>query len=315
MKLISRKSHTTATLFLTKESEPLHVEGKINIILSPAFYWFKVETLPVSRASAAKELAPSLFDGVVQEGNYSYMAIKREDSFWLFAYDDQLITQKLSAVGIKPSNIAHIYFAQSECVEITKPIKVSETMALISQDGIVSMVPIVYTPHTTTIESYLNHHTFSKEHVNINFFQNSFLEERYVYRLMAIFVAVIALYLANYLIVHKALKKEQLKAYALKQRYQLPTTSFELKGLKSSLEGRQKRQIKLRETIKSLLSLPLMQGEHLQKMVIKAKSAYLEIHLSEPKRAEVLTKVLQKHMKITKAKVVDNLFLLGVKYE
>jgi len=313
--ILKSANKSLPTLFLTKESEAFPVESKINIVLSPSFYWFKVEELPVKKVSAAKELAPSLFDGVVEEGVYSYQAIKKEENFWLFAYDDLLISQKLADIGIKPSHIANIYFAQSECLQAPLAIKVSEKSALISKDDAVSLIPIQYAGESTSIESYFTNHIFSKEKVSVNFFQNNFLDEKYIYRLMVVAIFVIGVYTAEFILLNQDLKREQLKEFALAEKYNLPTTSFELKGLKSSLESKQKRQIKLREDIKTLLHVRLQGGEYIQKAILKNKTAHLEIHLKEPSRAEVIKKSIAKGMKITKAKVVDNLFLLGVKYE
>ncbi len=304
-----------ATLFLTKESEPLHVEGKINIVLSPSFYWFKIEELPVKKASAAKALAPSLFDGVVCEGSYSYQAIKRDDVFWLFAYDDLHIAQAISDLGIKPSQIAHIYFAQSECLDLPEAIEVSASSALIAKDGAVSLIPLEYAGDTTSTQKYFTSHNFSKEYVHVNFFQNNFLDEKYIYRLMIVAIFFIGIYSAQYFFLKQDLAQESMKSMALNEKYNLPSTSFELRGLKNSLESKQKRQIKLREDIKTLLHIPLKSGEYIQKIIIKEKKAHLEIHLSEPKRAEVIKRALSKTMKITKAKVIDSLFLVGVKYE
>ena len=312
---LATKNTSVPALFLTRGSEAISVENKINIILSPSFYWYKAETLPVKKASAAKELAPSLFDGIVDEANYSYMAIKKEELFWLFAYDDLLIAQTLLDMGIKPSHINAIYFAQTECLGTLEAIKVNESTALISKDDAVSLIPIEYAGDTISSEHYFSEHTLSKEKVNVNFFQNSFLDEKYIYRLMLIATFVTGIYLAEYLLLQNDLEREQFKAYTLAEKYKLPATSFEIKSLKNGLESKQKRQIKLREDISALMRIALKEGEYMQKIIIKAKTAHLEIHLSDPKHAEAIKRYVAKTMKITKAKVVDNLFLLGVKYE
>ena len=315
LKFKTRKTSSLPTLFLTKETQSFPIETKVNIVLSPSFYWFKDETLPVKKASAAKALAPSIFDGMLQEGEYSYQAVKKEESFWLFAYDDLLIAQMLSDIGIKPSHIGHIYFAQSECVEIPEPMQVSETSALISNEGVVSLVPLAYIKQSSTVEKYFSAHRFSKEQVNVNFFQNNFVDEKYLYRLMVVFLFIIGIYLSSYIVASNDLAQEKLRAYALSEKYSLPSTSFERKGLKRALETKQKRQIKLRKDIQSLINIPLKKGEYIKKIIIKEKSAHLEIMLSDVKRAKVIQRRIEQSMKVTKAKVVDTLFLVGVKYE
>ena len=316
LKLATSAKKRESLLFLTPDTPPLEaLESRVIVVLSPAFYWFKAQELPVSRASQAKALAPSVFDGTIDEGEYSYMAIKREEGFWLFAYDDALIASKLTDLGLKPSHIEAIYFAQSECFDIPEAIEIDAHYALISTEGVVSLAPLAYVPKAVSYSSYFDNHTFSKERVHVNFFQNSFIDEKYIYALMSLSILFMLLYLTEYIIHHNSLTKEALRGYTLAQKYALPETSFEIKGLKNSLKAKEKRQIKLREDMKKLLTLPLQKGEYITKIELKEKRAHLEIMLSRPKRAEVIKRHLQKEMTITKAKVIDNLLLLGVKYE
>ena len=316
LKLATSAKKRLSILFLTPHTPPIEAkDGRYIVLLTPAFYWFKAQELPVKRVSQAKEIAPSLFDGTIDEGNYSYMAIKREEGFWLFAYDDTLIANRLTQIGLKPSQIDSIYFAQSECFDIPEAIEVDERYALISTDGIVSLAPLAYVPHHVSFKSYFDNHSFSKDRVSVNFFQNSFIDEKYIYTMMLVSILFIVLYLGEYLLIHQQLTKESLRSYTLTQKYALPETSFEIKGLKNSLKAKEKRQIELREDLKKLLALPLQKGEYITKIELKEKMAHLEVMLSEPKRAETIKRHLQKSMKITKAKVIDNLLLLGVKYE
>ena len=316
MKLATSAKKRMRVLFLTPDTPPIEAkDSRFIVVLSPAFYWFKAQELPVKRVSQAKNLAPSIFDGTIDEGEYSYMAIKREEGFWLFAYNDTLIADKLTAIGLKPSHIEAIYFAQSECFDIPEAIAIDERYALISTEGVVSLAPLEYVPKHVSYASYFDNHHFSKERVHVNFFQNSFIDEKYIYTLMLLSTLFTLLYLGEYIMQHKTLSQEALHGYALAQKYALPETSFEIKGLKNSLKAKEKRQIKLREDIKRLFSLPLQKGEYITKVEIKEKTAHIEVMLSDAKRAEIIKKSLQKTMKVTKAKVIDNLLLLGVKYE
>ena len=80
------------TLFLDPHSEIEHTDEKVNIILSPALYWVKRQTLPVKYIRDAMKLLPSIFEESVPEGHYSYSAYKDGDTFVLFAYDDKYYT-------------------------------------------------------------------------------------------------------------------------------------------------------------------------------------------------------------------------------
>ena len=64
----------------------------VNIMLTPQFYTLKKEALPVRYTYQAKRIAPSLFDGLLEEGkHYEYM-VWREGEEWIFlAYDLEMI--------------------------------------------------------------------------------------------------------------------------------------------------------------------------------------------------------------------------------
>jgi len=311
---IKRNSSNGAKIiFLDKNS---HYSGsdqeRYNIILSPAYYWFKREILPVKYVQQAQNLAPSQFDGVIDEGHYKYMAIKKEELFWLFAYDEALIGQKLKELGIKPSQIEAFYFAQNECEILNVPIQIDESYALVSNDNVISVMPMAYVNETITMEACLNELNLSKHKVNLNLFQNSVLDEKWIYRFSALSIVFIVLFLASYLLLKSDLKEVLTQQYELTQKYKLPETSFQLNSLRRSLTSKEERQIALRHDIKKLFSLHLQKGEYVKKFEMKSKSAEYEIVLSAPKNAEKIKKELSKHFKIKSAKVVDKTFYIGV---
>ena len=71
---LPRSETPLTTLFLDKEAQPVNVQGKIDLILSPSLYWFRAESLPVKTVFQARKLAPSVFDAIIPEGTYSYHA-------------------------------------------------------------------------------------------------------------------------------------------------------------------------------------------------------------------------------------------------
>ena len=287
-------------------------QEQLNIILSPSYYWFKREVLPVKYASQAQSLAASRFDGVIPEGDYKYMVIKKEELFWLFAYNEALIAQKLKSLNIKPSQIKEFYFAQNECEEISTPLQIDDATVLINNDGATGLMPLSYVNESVDIKSWMDNLTLSKHKVSLNLFQNSVLDEKWIYRFSVISIVFIVLYLASYLVLKQDLKRELTQQQVLTQKYKLPETSFQLKSLKRSLISKQNRQIELRHNIKELFSIHLEKGEYVKKLTMKNKSAEYEIILNTPKNAEKIKKFLSKNFKIKSAKVVDKTFYIGV---
>ncbi len=306
------KTNTTPTFFLNIKNDKINTQERVNVVLSPSFYWFKKEPLPVKNATQAKKLLPSLFDMNIPDGEYSYMAVKKEELFWVFAYDDGVIANALTQAGIKPSQIKNIYFAQTE-IEAESALRVNDNFALMSSEETISMVPLAYTQTDSNLTEYFKSHIFSKNSVHVNLFQNSMIDEKYLYRLMSIAIIFILIYLANYIVLRQDYKEQRIQAYLLQEKYQLPATSFELDSLRRSLESKQKRQIALRQKLKALFSLSLKKGEYLKKLELSEKKFNLEIIMSAPKRAEVFKKEIAKVLHISKAKVKDNIFYVGGK--
>ncbi len=299
-------------LFLDKETDYNGTDERLNIILSPSYYWFKQEVLPVKYAAQAQNLAPSRFDGVVPEGHYKYAVIKQEDQFWLFAYDEVRIAEKLKALGIKPSQVEAFYLAQNEFHHLEYPVAITEDRVLVQNDAVISVMPRAYVGTAQPLETALNALTLSRHSVNLNLFQNSVLDEKWIYRFSAISIVFIVLYLISYLVLKHDLKELRTEQYALTKQYELPETSFQLKSLIRSLTSKEDRQLAVRQQLKKLFSLRLLGGDYVKKFELNAKGAQYEIVLSDITHAESIKKWLQKEFTIKSAKVVDKTFYIGV---
>lgn len=114
----------------------------VNVMLPPQFYTLKKETLPVRYAFQAKKIAPSLFDGLLEEGKaYEYMVWK-EGKEWVFlAYDLEMITTFLQSKGFALENVSKLFFAQQSVDLFDKPLLLGENEALVSLDQMVVVVP------------------------------------------------------------------------------------------------------------------------------------------------------------------------------
>ncbi len=309
----SRPRKRLKILFLDKETHYSGSDERLNIILSPSYYWFKKETLPVKYVSQAQTLAPSQFDSIVPEGSYKYAVIKKDDLFWLFAYDEARIAEKLKELGIKPSQIEAFYLAQNEFDNLNVPLAISSNRVLVHNEGVLSVMPRAYVDATHSLDAALDQLTLSKHKVSLNLFQNSVLDEKWIYRFSAISIVFIVLYLTSYLLFKSDLKELRTEQYALTQQYELPETSFQLKSLMRSLTSKEDRQIALRQHLKKLFSLRLSSGDYVKKFEFNAKGAQYEIVLSDIKHAESIKKWLQKEFTIKSAKVVDKTFYIGVR--
>jgi len=114
----------------------------VNIMLTPQFYALKKEKLPLKYLYQAKKIAPSLFDGFLDDSQkYEYFVYKEEDEWIFIAYDPKAISDFLLSKGIKPEQIAKIFFAQQVSDFFTAPVLLGEKELLISLNRTVAVVP------------------------------------------------------------------------------------------------------------------------------------------------------------------------------
>lgn len=300
--------HPPATLFLDKTSKPVVLDDqKIDIILSPCFYWVKKESLPAKSAYSAKKLLPSIFESVLPEGNYSYHAIKNGDEFEIFAYDDSLIVSALEEKGIKTSQIEGVYFAQTSIPPQEAAISISDEAAMVCQNGIWSLVPSKYVKDPVEISQIIQKIPRSKEKISLDLFKDFVLPQEQLNKVIVSFLALIVVFGFDYWLLKEEFKKQMLTQYKIIDDYGLPKTSIELQSLQGELLEVQSAQENLRTGVKNLLLLPLEAGEKFTSIEAKSGSKIsFSITLKEPKRAEKIKEELAKNSRVLSLKVIDS---------
>ena len=114
----------------------------VNVMLPPQFYTLKKEALPLRYAYQAKKIAPSLFDGLLEEGKHYDYLVWKEDEEWVFlAYELEMITTFLKSKGFTLENVAKIFFIQQAVNKFDKPLFIGESEALVSLDGTIAVIP------------------------------------------------------------------------------------------------------------------------------------------------------------------------------
>ena len=118
------------------------ISETVNIMLPPQFYTLKKETLPLKYAFQAKKIAPSLFDGLLeQSAMYDYMVYKEEDKWVFIAYNIEEIALFLQSKGIKAEKVSKLFFAQQALHSFETPVLLGEKDALVSIQGVVVNIP------------------------------------------------------------------------------------------------------------------------------------------------------------------------------
>lgn len=120
---------------------PVSRTKRYDLMLTPQFYIFKKESLPVSYQYQASKLAPAILDELTGAGNYSYAAIKEDDGWALIAYDMSKIESFLEEKGLSKNLINKIYFAQQSKEHFRHPISADDKNAVVTVDDTVVMLP------------------------------------------------------------------------------------------------------------------------------------------------------------------------------
>ena len=133
---------SNAELLLVSRDMPYVSEPKnYDLLLTPQFYIYKKESLPIKYSFQAAKLAPSILEELTGNGNYSYAAIKDGDDWAFYAYDMAEIESFLKSKRLDSQYINKIYFAQQIAEYLNNPIKLDEKNALTSIDGTAVVLP------------------------------------------------------------------------------------------------------------------------------------------------------------------------------
>ncbi len=176
----------TTTLFVSK-SDRIEKRGSYSLILSPEFYWIKKVTLPVKKEKEAIKLAPSIFEGFLPSGDFSYEVRKSDDAFIMIAYNKKKIAEDLEKILPYKSDIVDIYFAQDALGFIQECVEIDKRAALSNMDGIVIQVPRACTNTEENLDGILEKADLGKRKVKLSSFDNALLSSGDIKLIAAIF--------------------------------------------------------------------------------------------------------------------------------
>ena len=278
---------------------------RVNLILSPSLYWVKKIKLPLRYARDAKKLLPSLFEDTLPTGKYSYRVYKKEDDFYIFAYEDRLILEALVNAGVSSSSIANVHFAQSEMQYIEGAVKVNETQSVYVKDNIVILVPCCWIEESGNLD--IDGLTLSKHKIVLQQYAH-IVENSSLYKVGAVLVILSLLILGEYLITKQKTSKVLELKEALFIKYKLKPTMLQNRSMLQKYKTIHNKQTKLRQHISYILSLRLQGAEKLSKLNLKEKSINVEFtNASKSTMAQIesmlKSKKVQYKTQITKNKL------------
>ena len=254
------------SIFLDPSSQPFYLNEKVNIILSPSLYWVKKIYLPVKYVRDVKKLLPSLFEDTLPEGNYSYDAYKSGEEFFIFAYQDKLILDTLTKKKIAPSNIANVYFAQSELGNLQGAVKINTLQSIYVKDEILLLVPSAWLQESADLD--LSKIKPSKHRVTLAQFGH-IVDSKSLQKIAVIMVVILLLIATEYFITSKKLAQITESKETLFAKYDIKSTMIQNRSILKKYDSIHTKQMKLRQSISYILALKLNPSQQLLKLSYK----------------------------------------------
>ena len=249
----------------------LHVEEKVNIILSPSLYWVKKVTLPINNLRDVKKLLPTLFEDTIPLATYSYSVYKSvvDSEYFIFAYEDKKILDLLVKQNISISNVLSVHFAQSEFSDIKNAMKINERQSVYIKDDIVVLVPCCWIEEKGELD--LSSITLSKHKIALQQFGHIVEPKSFYGIVSAMLVLILILAIELFSVsskVHDIVEKKD-NIFA---SYGLKSTTFENKAILKKYDNIHNNQMLFRKYLANILSLRLEQNEKMTLFSFKGKS-------------------------------------------
>jgi len=298
-------------LIVYPSMQRVFLKDSVNVMLTPQFYTLRKETLPVKYAYQAKKIAPSLFEGLLEEGDsYEYMVFKEEEQWVFIAYDLEYIGTFLSSKGIERSMVSKIFFAQQSVDMFTTPLSLGEKEALVVLDKSVVVVPLEALGEGETTSLQFNKSFSPQKGVSLQGDMGSFLTKKQAYSFAAIFLLFAGLFVAEGLQYDdgEASQEELQTLYEANPSLQSSYTRDEVLSKYRNIDTQERKK---RDIVKKLSGL-IFKGVTLTNMTItdsKYKAQFTCVSAQVSKKLQELAK--KSNFKVSKVKESHNLQIEG----
>ncbi|CAA6828022.1 MAG: Unknown protein [uncultured Sulfurovum sp.] len=281
------------------------LDNPVNVMVTPQFYTLKKEPLPVKYAYQAKKIAPSLFEGLLEEGEHEY-SVFQENDMWVFvAYNMEKILDFLASKGVESDNVGKLYFAQQALDSFTRPMSLNESEALVVMDEVLVVVPTMVLGEDEFPTSYFDNQFTPKQGVTVKSNKNpteSMVGDQQSWLLAGVFVLFAGMFFveASRYQGGDASANEELET--LYEAYPELASSYTRDDISQKYRTIDVNERKKREAIKSIGSM-IFKGSTLTSLTVNEKgfTALFEYSNNDTSsRLKVLAK--KKNFKVSEAK-------------
>jgi hypothetical protein len=232
----------------------IYENSKVDIILSPEFYWVRLFDIPVKNIAQAKAVLPSLFEDILLKvDELSYQVIKLEEGKYLcFAYINKKIFESIKNSGISLSLVNAVYFAQNECKDF-KQFSVGNKSFLYTNDNILVKVPNNILSEKIELNDFIENINLSSNKIDIKLY-NNLLSSKQI-KIVLIVCSIISLVnFSKYFVYKSEISKQEKKIEEIRTSNNLPTSSIQADSIINSNKKIAQKEINKREALSYILS-------------------------------------------------------------
>jgi len=287
----------------------------VNVMLTPQFYTIKREEFPLKYAYQAKKIAPSLFEGLLEDGgNYEYAVTKEGDNWVFIAYDTDKISDFLAYKGIPIEKVSKVFFAQQAVDSFAKaPLKLSEKETLSVIDNTVVVMPSGALSEGEPASLGFNNSFTPKEGgVSIKGVStDSLLSEQQAIFLVAIFILFGGIFIVEGLRYNGDIKAEEEEIQALYKEYPALESSYTREGIINKYKTLDTIERKKRDVVK-IFSRMIFKGVTITSLNVTEKGFKAQFACADTKVLKRLQSLAKKeHYNTSKISGSNTLLIEG----
>ena len=277
-------------------------KGTFDIMLTPQFYTLKREPLPVKYAYQAKRIAPSLFEGLLDDnGHYDYFLEKEVDGWLFIAYNSKEIKDFLLTKGIKHEQVKKIFFMQQSIKHLSSALELSRDEALVPLENTVVVVPQIALDDD---EKRITFTSKFKPSVGVTFKSSSatdsLLSPAYSFILGFIFLAFTGIFIVEGLRYNGDSKGQAEELKSLFERYPSLKSSYSRDSIASKYRKIDKIERHKREVVKSLAKM-IFKGSKLKTLTMNQNKFSGTFSVTNSNIARRVTQLAKKqHFRVKK---------------
>ena len=276
----------------------------INVMLTPQYYTLKKEELPVKYLYQAKKIAPSLFDGLLEEvGSYEYLVYKEGEKWVFIAYNPGQIRSLLLSKGINPEQVGKIFFVQQAVEHFKAPVLLGENEALVTLDNTVVVVPQAALDEEVKPIRFTNNFT-PKTGITLQGSYGSLLSMKQAIALASVFLLFAGMFFIEGARYAKGSTATIEELQELQEAYPSLQSKIQRESIADKYRSIDSKERRKREIIKSFSGL-IFKGATLTSLLVNDKGVKAEFSCSDEKVAKHLMQLAKKE-KFSKVKSIGS---------